>query len=48
MLVAVSLSAGVIACARRMAYRTGELDDRSMIISPIVLYSVEIRSLYVS
>ena len=46
MLVAVSLSAGVIACARRTAYRAGELDDRSMIISPIVLYSVEMRSLY--
>ncbi len=47
MLVAVSLSLGVISCARRTAYRAGELDDRSMIISLIVLYSVEIRSLYV-
>ena len=33
-------------CLRRPAYRAGELDDRSMIISPIVLYSVEMRSLY--
>ena len=47
-LVIVSLFAGVIACARRTAYRAGELDDRSMIISPIVLYSVEIRSPYVT